>query len=189
MYEEACTFNMWLRPDANQTFDLKFYVNEGRGMLRISRPGVLEHPPASEESLVTGLSLADLHATRFFLLPRRGNRRHYQFSDLDHRHIAEMLVGSWNPLEPEIIDGQRSLLPPNFSDDETSLITTSLPLEAMRPTISNGSEEEVRLREEVRRLTVALAEAQEQNAHLQELVESLDRQLQQVQALLGEDAD
>ena len=71
MNEDVCRVSMWLRPDPLETFDLKFLVQEGRGILRISRPGILLDQPARNDGLVKGLSLADLHATRFLLLPHR----------------------------------------------------------------------------------------------------------------------
>ena len=187
VYEDACDFNMWVRPDRKETFDLKFFVNEGRGVFRISRPGILVDPPAKNDGVVTGLTLADLHATRFLLLPRRGNRRNYLFSDLNLRLLDAMEVGNWNPLEPEIIDGQRSFLPPSFEDDETSIITTAIPIEAMRPSFRPGTNEEARLREDVRKLTMDLHSERAKVQNLEKMVAQLDLQLQQVRQLLGDD--
>ena len=186
MNEDACSFSMWLRPDLEETFDLKFQVSAGRGVIRISRPGVLVDPPAMNDGEVTGLTLADLHATRFLLLPSRGKRQSYHFSDLEFRHLSGLLVGDWNVLEYSIIEGQRSFLPPSFEDDETSLITT-IPLEAMRPTFQVGAQEEDRLRTQVQHLTAQLAAERERSVKLSHTVEGLARQLKQLSMLFDDD--
>lgn len=186
MQEDVCLINMWIRPGEKETFELKFSIDGGRGILRISRPGVLVDPPATEEGVVTGLTLADLFATRFLLLPRRGGRQSYLFSDLRERFLGKLEPGVWSPLEAEIIDGQRSFLPPSFPDEETSLITT-IPLEAMRPSFEVGGNEEARLRQEVRQLTVELAAEREKVARLEGMIARLDQQLKQVGQLLGDD--
>ncbi|MFT5686350.1 MAG: hypothetical protein ACI8RZ_007306 [Myxococcota bacterium] len=49
-------------------------------------------------------------ATRFLLLPRRGTRQSFLFSDLNQRHLSAMTMDAWSSLEPEIVNGQRSLL-------------------------------------------------------------------------------
>ena len=95
---------------------------------------------------------------------------------------------SWNPVEAEIIDGQRSFLPPTFSDeDETVTQTASIPIEAMRPSFQPGTDEETRLREEVRQLTLQLAEEREKARKLEQMVTLLDQQLRQVSDTASDD--
>ena len=174
-FEDTCTFNVWLRPDRGGTFSVKFSVSEGRGVLRVSSPGVQVDPPTRTNDVITNLTWADLHAARFLLTPRRGQRRTYHFSDLDAGHIEDIQADAWNSLEPDIINGRRTFLPPTFDDDDTSLILT-IPLEAMTPEPSDAAH----LRGEVHRLTSELSEERKRTEEMEVRVARLDEQLQKI---------
>ncbi len=186
MTDDACSFVVWLRPthtgQHDVRYDVRFSIDEGRGVMRVSRPGVLVDPPAHHEGEITALSRGDLHASRFLLLPNRGLRRTYLFSDLTDQQLSSLAPAQWSALEVALINGQRcfqvSVLP---EDEETSLFSNPFPVDVMPPGIRITWGEEARLRMEVQQLQTALALEKRRVKKLSAIVRALIRKLRQLQ--------
>ena len=178
MSDEAYNISMWLRADVGETFSLQFNINNGRGIFRVSRPGVLEDSPANNEGMICGLTLADLHASEFLLVPSQGHRKRYLFNDLAARHLSALPLNTWSALQVVMVDGQCSFL---LSDDG------SVPIGDEPETTSTDPEDEIdTLQRTVRALTLELAAEREKAHKLEKMAFMLEQELRQ---LLGDEGE
>ena len=95
-------FRLWLRRQglAEGAFSLRFEVEEGKGVLRVTRPGVLIDPPARAVGVEERLSGSQLRSTRFILVWDGGrSRQGHLFSRLEDVQIDRMQIDEWQALE------------------------------------------------------------------------------------------
>lgn len=98
---ERPMFRIWLRRDERGAprFSLRFDVGEGRGLIRLKRPGVRLVPPARRTGSITGLAPTGLR-TATFLHVRGPSRDAWHFETLDERFLAGIEDTEWRMLEP-----------------------------------------------------------------------------------------
>ncbi len=106
-------FRLWLRRlgVSENPFTLRFEVHDGKGILRVSRPGVLIDPPARQMGLEERLSMQQLRTTRFILVWDGGRARQgHQLSRLDEATLERVEVDRWHELEVVSDGGFRYLM-------------------------------------------------------------------------------
>lgn len=91
-------FRVWVRRalDASSVFGLRFEVGDGKGTLRVTRPGVLIDPPARQAGSETALTGAQVRASRFIHARDAGRGRvAYGFSRLDDASLERLPLDRW----------------------------------------------------------------------------------------------
>lgn len=96
MASEALPFRVWLRPSPPDTpgFALRFEVFDGRGILRVPRPGVLIDPPARVSGYEGDLSAPQVRSARFLHVSNFGRRRQTWF-------LSSLTVDALRRVEPQ----------------------------------------------------------------------------------------
>jgi len=98
------SFSVWVRRqlDANAPYAIRFEVSEGRGILRVTRPGVLIDPPARPTGEEEGLIGPQVRASRF-LHARDGGRSRsvWGFVRLDDGVLERLPVDAWVQLDAD----------------------------------------------------------------------------------------
>ncbi len=152
-------FRLWLRRlGVNENpFALRFEVHEGKGILRVSRPGVLIDPPARQIGLEERLSMQQLRTTRFILVWDGGRARQgHQLSRLDDAALERVEVDRWHELEVVSEGGFRYLL--------LAVAPTGAPTVAPKPKSRRPSLNE--LRQELDSLTLRSEEDEDPDSAL-----------------------
>lgn len=111
---EAPRFRFWVRrsPDADPTFSVRFEVRQGKGLLRVARPGVLVDPPARQSGYEERLSAAQVRASRFLHVWDAGRKRQgYVLSRLTDELLVGLSEERWVEMGIESDGGFCWLLP------------------------------------------------------------------------------
>lgn len=99
------SFRVWVRRqlDAATPYSLRFEVSDGKGILRVTRPGVLIDPPARPMGEEQGLIGPQVRASRF-LHAREGGRARavWGFVRLEDHALEHLPVDLWVELDPEV---------------------------------------------------------------------------------------
>ena len=91
-------FRLWLRRQnvAEGPFALRFEVMDGKGILRVARPGVLIDPPARPVGLEERLTTQQLRSTRFILVWDGGRARQgHLLNRLDEAQLDRVELDRW----------------------------------------------------------------------------------------------
>lgn len=84
---------------------MRFEVQDGKGILRVARPGVLIDPPARALGMEERLSAAQLRSTRFILVWDGGRARQgHLLNRIDELQLERVETDRWHELEI-IVDG------------------------------------------------------------------------------------
>ncbi|GDX81105.1 hypothetical protein LBMAG42_29160 [Deltaproteobacteria bacterium] len=100
-------FRLWLRRQnvAEGPFALRFEVMEGKGILRVARPGVLIDSPARPVGLEERLTTQQLRSTRFILVWDGGRARQgHLLNRLDEAQLDRVELDRWHEMEI-VVDG------------------------------------------------------------------------------------
>lgn len=100
-------FRLWLRRQnvAEGPFALRFEVMDGKGILRVARPGVLIDPPARPVGLEERLTTQQLRSTRFILVWDGGRARQgHLLNRLDEAQLDRVELDRWHEMEI-VVDG------------------------------------------------------------------------------------
>ncbi len=100
-------FRIWLRRQnvADGPYSLRFEVQDGKGILRVARPGVLIDPPARALGMEERLSAAQLRSTRFILVWDGGRARQgHLLNRVDELQLERVETDRWHELEI-VVDG------------------------------------------------------------------------------------
>lgn len=121
----APRFRLWLRRQvvADGPYSVRFEVTDGKGILRVSRPGVLIDPPARPAALEERLTAAQLRASRFLLVWDGGRARQaHLLTRLQEASLAKLEPEKWHEVEVLVEGGFRHLVMPmlhNTRDADT----------------------------------------------------------------------
>jgi len=104
---------LWLRRlgVGESPFTVRFEVDNGKGILRVTRPGVLIDPPARQTGMEERLSTQQLRTARFILVWDGGRARQgHHLSRLDESTLERVEADRWHELEVVSDDGLRYLM-------------------------------------------------------------------------------
>ncbi|RME22059.1 MAG: hypothetical protein D6798_16700, partial [Deltaproteobacteria bacterium] len=96
-------FAVWVRrsDEAGGPCAIRFEVYEGKGVLRVARPGVLIVPPARTHGFEDHLTADQLRESQFLHIPRPGARRTaWSLAGVDDDGLALLDSDVWYPLRP-----------------------------------------------------------------------------------------
>ena len=113
MTSDTPSFRFWLRRSGSSgsLYALRFEVFDGKGVLRVARPGVLVDPPARESGYEADLTLAQVRSSRFLHVTGLERRRQIYFLSRIPEDLPGQLAGDvWVELTPVIDRGAHHLL-------------------------------------------------------------------------------
>lgn len=116
---ESPSFRFWLRRSSSsgQLYALRFEVFDGRGVLRVARPGVLVDPPARESGYEGELTLAQVRSSRFLHVSNVDRRRQLHFLSRIPDDLGALLGDEgWVELQPVVDRGAHHLLLPTLAE-------------------------------------------------------------------------
>lgn len=128
MPAESPAFRIWLRRTSSpdRTFALRFEAFEGKGVLRVARPGVLVDPPARVSGYEADINGASVRASRFLHVSGALRRRETWFmSRLSDEQLEGLAPDTWAELSPTVDRGAHHLLLVPSTEEE--LVFTPLP--------------------------------------------------------------
>lgn len=105
-------FHVWIRrrDDVQAPYALRFEVTDGKGILRVARPGVLVDPPARPGGTEERLTASQVRASRFLHVWDGGRyRQGHLFARLDETGLEGLPLDRWVPLVATL-EGTTSLL-------------------------------------------------------------------------------
>jgi hypothetical protein len=108
-------FRVWLRRRAEPgaPYSVRFEVTDGKGILRVARPGVLVDPPARPFGFEERLSAAQVRASRFLHVWDGGRyRQGYMLARLEEARMEALPPDRWIQLEPSNFGVNSALLLP-----------------------------------------------------------------------------
>lgn len=91
-------FRVWIRRETESEgpFSIRFVVEDGKGLLRVSRPGVLIDPPARPSGAESRLTGAQLRASRFLHVWDSGrSRQGYTLTRMDEPSLDRAPDDRW----------------------------------------------------------------------------------------------
>ncbi len=91
-------FRVWIRRETESEgpFSIRFEVEEGKGLLRVSRPGVLIDPPARPTGAESRLTGQQLRASRFLHVWDSGrSRQGYSLTRVDEASLERAPGDRW----------------------------------------------------------------------------------------------
>ncbi len=109
----APRFRLWVRRQAvaEGPFSVRFEVFDGKGILRVARPGVLIDPPARPIGFEERLTPGQLRSSRFLLVWDGGRARQgYLLGRIDEGAIDRLELDRWVELETFVEGGFRYLV-------------------------------------------------------------------------------
>ena len=101
MSDAEPSFQFWIRrlDVGDWPYALRFEVNEGKGVLRVARPGVVIDPPARARGFEDSLAGEQLRASRFLHVWDGGRKRQgYVLSKLDDEQLEHLDTDVWHEL-------------------------------------------------------------------------------------------
>lgn len=106
------------------SFSIRFEVGDGKGILRVARPGVLIDPPARPTGLEERLTSAQLRASRFLHVWDGGRgRQGHSLTRLEDSAMDRLPVDVWVPLVPSGDGGLHYLFLPDIAPEiETEVV-------------------------------------------------------------------
>lgn len=108
----APRFRLWVRRQAvaEGPFSVRFEVFDGKGILRVARPGVLIDPPARPIGFEERLTVGQLRSSRFLLVWDGGRARQgYLLGRIDEGTMDRLELDRWVELETFVEGGFRYL--------------------------------------------------------------------------------
>lgn len=112
----AGRFRVWLRRRAEPgaPYSVRFEVTDGKGILRVARPGVLVDPPARPFGFEERLSAAQVRASRFLHVWDGGRyRQGYMLARLEEARMEALPADRWIQLETSNFGVNSALLLPS----------------------------------------------------------------------------
>jgi len=110
---DSPSFRFWLRRSGSSggLYALRFEVFDGKGVLRVARPGVLVDPPARESGYEADLTLPQVRSSRFLHIGTLERRRQIYFlSRIPEELPAYFASEIWVELTPVVDRGAHHLL-------------------------------------------------------------------------------
>jgi hypothetical protein len=110
--DSSVPFRIWIRRSAHPEtpFALRFEVFDGKGILRVARPGILIDPPARVSGFEDPLTADQIRASRFLHVWGGGRKRQsHILSRLEDERIAGLTVDTWFELRVDTDGGYRYL--------------------------------------------------------------------------------
>lgn len=98
---DAPPFQFWIRRSAGDgaVYAIRFDVEDGKGLLRVARPGVLVDPPARESGFEDQLTPAQVRASRFLHVWQNGRKRQgYVLSRLSDEVLRQLPQEDWKTM-------------------------------------------------------------------------------------------
>ena len=138
MDESSVSFRIWVRRSARAAapFSVRFEVFDGKGILRVARPGILIDPPARVSGFEEQLSSDQLKASRFLHVWGAGRKRQsHILSRLDGARLDRLAPDNWYELTVVTDGGYRYLELELLSatlEEPAELVTKPLPREEIR---------------------------------------------------------
>ena len=108
----AARFRIWIRrgTEPQGPYSIRFEVTEGKGILRVVRPGVLVDPPARPSGFEERLTAAQVNTSRFLHAWDGGRyRQGHSFARLDEARLEGLPHERWIPLDSSA-EGTLSML-------------------------------------------------------------------------------
>jgi hypothetical protein len=105
-------FRVWIRRrnEASGAFAIRFEVPDGKGILRVARPGVLVDPPARPSGFEERLTAAQVRASRFLHVWDGGRHRQgHLLARLEESALDRLPLDRWVELRPGM-EGSTALL-------------------------------------------------------------------------------
>jgi hypothetical protein len=137
--ESSVSFRIWVRRSARAAapFSVRFEVFDGKGILRVARPGILIDPPARVSGFEEQLSSEQLKASRFLHVWGAGRKRQsHILSRLEDARLDRLAPDNWYELTVVTDGGYRYLELENLlsatSEEPAELVTKPLPREEIR---------------------------------------------------------
>ncbi|MFN7147299.1 MAG: hypothetical protein ACK4YP_26260, partial [Myxococcota bacterium] len=114
-------FRVWIRRrnDPQGPYAIRFEVTDGKGILRVARPGVLVDPPARPSGFEERLSASQVRASRFLHVWDGGRyRQGHLLARLDETRLENIPADRWIELGLSS-EGTTALLvlPPEIGPD------------------------------------------------------------------------
>lgn len=198
-------FRFWLRRTgaSEPTYALRFEVVDGKGVLRVARPGVLVDPPARDSGSELDLTLAQVRASRFLHVSALDRRRQLYFLSRVPEELAGRLkAGAWVELGAAVDRGAHYLLldppdepleghvgPPDTPSTPDpppqAMDIPALPPESLTPLADPNADSWAEIPPPtslIRYLRRQLSEARRENAALLARIASLERRLAQARS-------
>ena len=137
MDESSVSFRIWVRKSARAApYSVRFEVFDGKGILRVARPGILIDPPARVSGFEEQLSSEQLKASRFLHVWGAGRKRQsHILSRLDDARLDRLAPDNWYELTVVTDGGYRYLELESLSatlEEPAELVTKPLPREEIR---------------------------------------------------------
>ncbi len=100
MSETAEAFELWIRRGAGESaWSVRFETRQGKGLLRVQRPGMLIDPPARPTGSEDRMTSAALRATRFLYVADAGRVRHtWSLERLEDLMLERVRTDEWTRL-------------------------------------------------------------------------------------------
>jgi len=142
---DAPRFRFWVRrsPGEDPTFSVRFEVRQGKGLLRVARPGVLVDPPARQSGYEERLTAAQVRASRFLHVWDAGRKRQgYVLSRLADDVLSDLAEERWVEMGIESDGGFCWLLPKDEvepTDHDTEIDPTEEPTRALEDLMSDDA--------------------------------------------------
>jgi len=135
--ESSVSFRIWVRKSARAApYSVRFEVFDGKGILRVARPGILIDPPARVSGFEEQLSSEQLKASRSLHVWGAGRKRQsHILSRLDDARLDRLAPDNWYELTVVTDGGYRYLELENLSatlEEPAELVTKPLPREEIR---------------------------------------------------------
>jgi len=136
--ESSVSFRIWVRKSARAQapFSVRFEVFDGKGILRVARPGILIDPPARVSGFEEQLSSEQLKASRFLHVWGAGRKRQsHILSRVDDARLDRLAPDNWYELTVVTDGGYRYLELETLSatlEEPAELVTKPLPREDIR---------------------------------------------------------
>jgi len=136
--ESSVSFRIWVRKSARAAapFSVRFEVFDGKGILRVARPGILIDPPARVSGFEEQLSSEQLKASRFLHVWGAGRKRQsHILSRLDDARLDRLAPDNWYELTVVTHGGYRYLELEIVSaalEEPAELVTKPMPREEIR---------------------------------------------------------
>ena len=113
MDESSVSFRIWVRRSARgeAPFSVRFEVFDGKGILRVARPGILIDPPARVSGFEEQLTGEQLKASRFLHVWGAGRKRQsHILSRLEDARLDRLAPDDWYELAVVTDGGYRYLV-------------------------------------------------------------------------------
>jgi hypothetical protein len=133
--ESSVSFRIWIRRSARAEapFSVRFEVFDGKGILRVARPGILIDPPARVSGFDETLTIEQLKGSRFLHVWGAGRKRQsHILSRLDEARLDRLAADEWHELTV-LTDGGYRYLQLDEDPRRDSAPVADAPREPTRP--------------------------------------------------------